>query len=498
MQRSETRSEFPRLKGFLFSLGTFGNAGPTTVLAQLQLYFTKYLGYDPVIVSNVRGFSIAFDALIDPLMGYISDRTRSRFGRRMPYIAIGSLIYAAGVIGMWFAPPGLTPLQFYGYLIAMQIVFSIGLTMTGIPYTALIPEVAREYSARTVLASWMQAGAYLGNIWGGCVRWYSSWRGDEIHGFQEFALYSSAVMVVCYWLFVISVREPPYSEEQWARIAVEKQHLRNYLHRNLLGLGRALKFALTDSQFLVLFLTQFVYQVGVLAGIWMYTFLLEDWFGKTWATPFARTWLVGPLSLFRDAFFLYIFFAIGCGVVFLPVWNWIGKRLEKRTCLTIGILGIGLTYGSSYLLFAPRSYPLLVVYCLLQACFYCAAYIFPVSMLADVATHSEWRRGEANEGMFYGANSFLVKLYNAGSIFWTGFALKYIVHYQEGTGVTQTAETLWRMRVLYALPAFLMAFLAVLVLRRYRLTRPLMAEITHDLESRKSRLLFSRHSSSSS
>ena len=151
----------------LFGVATFGNAAPLTITAQLQLYFTKYLSYDPVILANVRFVSTFFDAVTDPLMGYISDRTRTRFGRRMPYIAVGALVYAAGIIGMFLAPAGMTTAQFYAYLITVQILFSIGVTMTGVPYTALIPEVAKEYSVRTTLASWMQAGAYLGNIWGG-------------------------------------------------------------------------------------------------------------------------------------------------------------------------------------------------------------------------------------------------------------------------------------------------------------------------------------------
>lgn len=468
-----------------FSLGTFGSAGPGTLSAQLQLYFTKFLGYPATTIGVVRSIATVFDAVTDPLMGYISDHTRSRFGRRMPYIAIGSFVYAAGVIGMWFAPRGLSEGQFYLYLGIMQIVLTIGVTMSGVPYCALIPELAKEYRARTTLASWMQMGTYLGTTWGALVRRYSDWRGDEILGFREFAVYCSVVMVVCYWLVVALVKEPPAIADMEQEGPASPKEFRGLVTQHMAGLGRSLRYALTDRYFLILFLAVFIYQVGILAGLWMYTFLLEDWFGKTWSTPFAARYLRGALSPFRDAFFLYIFFAIGCGVLFLPVWNRIGRFLEKRTCLIIGVLGIGLTYGSSYFLFAPRSFPLLIVYCLMQAFFYCAAYIFPASMLADIATHNKWLKGEGNEGMFYGANSFLIKLYNAGSQLWTGFAIDHVVGYQRGEGVVQSAETLWRMRVLYAIPACVTAFFAVLVLSRYDLTRARMAQITAQLDARK-------------
>ena len=137
-----------------------------------------------------------------------------------------------------------------------------------------------------------------------------------------------------------------------------------------------------------------------------------------------------------------------------------------RFDISLGIVGIGLVYGSSYFLFAPKSFPLLIVYCLLQAFFYCAAYVFPTSMLADIATHSEWQRGGANEGMFYGANSFLTKLYNAASTFWTVFPLKYTVQSQEGPDAVQSAAHLWRIRLPFAAPACAPAFLALLVLFR--------------------------------
>jgi Na+/melibiose symporter-like transporter len=145
---------------------------------------------------------------------------------------------------------------------------------------------------------------------------------------------------------------------------------------------------------------------------------------------------------------------------------------------------VGTAYGISYFVFAPKSFPLLVAYCLLLAFVYCPANIFPVSMLADIATHSEYRTGEANEGMFYGAWSFLVKLYNGVAIFWTGIALDHIVRYQPGDGIVQSAETLHRMRLLYAGPAFVTAFLSVIVLTRYELTRTRMAEVTAALENR--------------
>ena len=466
----------------LFSLGNFGSSGPNTIIVQLQLYYTKYLGYPAQLVGLVRSIALVLDAITDPLMGYISDNTVSRWGRRMPYIAIGALCFGLGTVAMWMAPAGLSPYTIFAYLLAAQIVFTVGVTMTTVPYNALVPEMATEYHARTSLVAWMQVGIYLGTTWGGFVRAYSSWRGDESQGMKEFAVLSSILMIICYGLLVAFVREPKRETIVPSR---PRTSLGASISHHVSELFRSIRFAMTDSQFLVLFFVIFTYQVGILAGLWMYTFLLEDWFGGTWSTPFAEQYLTGIMSPFRDAFFLYIFFAVGGGIIFLPLWNLIGKRMEKRTCLAIGILGIGCTYAASYFLFAPKSFPLLLAYCFLQAFFYCPLNIYPISMLADIATHSEWKTGLANEGMFYGANSFLTKLYNAVAVFWTGFALDYIVKYKPGEGAIQTDETLWRMRMLYAFPALATALLAVFVLSRYRLNRATMEQITEELAARK-------------
>jgi len=283
-------------------------------------------------------------------------------------------------------------------------------------------------------------------------------------------------------LLVAFLKEPPMSPEQLASLRAAKAQMRAHVWSHFAGIGRSLRFALTDRRFLILFLSVFTYQVGVLAGLWMYPYLLLDWFGGTWDTPFAQAYV--PM-LFRESYFLWIFFGITCGIAFLPFWNRLGKRYEKRTCLFWGILGVGGAYGVSYFVFAPKSFPLLIAYCLLLAFVYCPANIYPVSMLADIATHSEYETGEANEGMFYGAWSFLVKLYNGVAVFWTGFALDHVVKYQPGDGVVQTAQTLHRMRLLYALPPLVMAVAAVCMLRAYDLDRRRMAEIIAAIEQRK-------------
>jgi len=383
---------------------------------------------------------------------------------------------------MWFAPGGLSTAQFYCYLIAMQIVYTIGVTMTGVPYQALIPELAKEYSVRTTLVSWMQAGTYLGSIWGGAVRAFANWRGDEISGFREFAIYCSLAMILCYWVLVLFLKEPPMTEEQLEALRARREELRKHLLHHFRGIGRSLTYALRDRQFMILFLAVFTYQLGVLAGLWLYPYILIDWFGGTWDTDFAHRYVP---ELFRDSYFLWIFFGITCGLVFLPFWNWLGKRLEKRTCLVLGILGVGFAYGLSYLAFAPKSFPILIVYCLFLAFVYCPANIFPASMLADIATHNNYRTGEANEGMFYGAWSFLIKLYNGVAFFWTGFALDHIVKYQPGRDVIQTPETLHRMRLLYAIPPVIMALFAIVILFRYDLSRKRMGSVTAALEQRR-------------
>jgi len=479
---SPRRSTLSAWQQALFSLGTLGAAGPGTVYVQLQVYLTKYLGYDATIIGTVRFLTTSFDAVLDPVMGYLSDRTESRFGRRMPYIAIGAVLYAAGVIGMFYTPAGLSRPGVFAYLTFMHVVYSFGLTMTVIPYNALIPELAKEYRARTTLVSWMQVGTYLGTTFGGSVRAYTTWRGDEVSGFQEFAILSSIVMVVCYWLLVLFVKEPPVSREQRDAMARHRAEHRNVIAAHIKGLFRAIGYAFRNRYFRMLFLAVFTYQAGVLAGLWFYTFLLEDLFGKTWNTPFAQQYMVGPLSPFRDAFFLYITVAVGGGTLMLPFWNWLGKFVEKRICLLLGIVGVGCTYASSYWLFAGQSYPLLILYALLQAFFYCPANIYPISMLADIATHDEWKNGEANEGMFYGANSLLTKLYNAAGLLWFGFAQDHIVGYVNGA-VDQPEEVITRMRLLYAFPALGTSLIAVVFLTRYDLSRQKMGEIVAALEN---------------
>ncbi len=143
-------------------------AGPAIplriMLMQLVVYIPPFyateMGLEIAAIGAIFFFARSWDALIDPLVGNLSDRTRSRWGRRKPWMAIGTPLL---IIALWaFCQPpegvGLT------YLAASAFVFYIAMTAVDIPYMAWGPELSRDYAKRTTIIGYREAGGMLGTV----------------------------------------------------------------------------------------------------------------------------------------------------------------------------------------------------------------------------------------------------------------------------------------------------------------------------------------------
>ena len=125
-------------------------------------------------VGVVLALSRVFDGLTDPIIGFYSDRIRTRWGRRKPFMLIGTPIFVAGVLLLWIPPIefrevtwlGLTFNNGYPYLLAVLVLMYVGATIKDVPYSAMGAELARDYNERTVVMSWKEAFTVAGNLVG--------------------------------------------------------------------------------------------------------------------------------------------------------------------------------------------------------------------------------------------------------------------------------------------------------------------------------------------
>ena len=115
----------------------------------LLFYYTQVLGLSPGLGGLALFLALVFDAISDPLVGYVSDRWRSRWGRRHPFMYFSALPVAIGFFFLWNPPAALSEQGLFVYLLSLAILVRTLITLYEIPSSALGPELSGDYDQRT-------------------------------------------------------------------------------------------------------------------------------------------------------------------------------------------------------------------------------------------------------------------------------------------------------------------------------------------------------------
>jgi glycoside/pentoside/hexuronide:cation symporter, GPH family len=144
-----------------------------SIFAFAMLYYTKALRLDPSWAGIAMSVSVLWEAFTEPVVGHLSDNTRSRWGRRHPYMVVGGLLMAACSYLIWAVPAGFrtSQLSIFWYLVILNLVLRAGLTLFCIPYMALGFELCTDYQGRSRLQSIRQIFNMAANLAGPAMAW---------------------------------------------------------------------------------------------------------------------------------------------------------------------------------------------------------------------------------------------------------------------------------------------------------------------------------------
>ena len=171
-------------------------------------YLTAFLGVPVGIAGFVTTAVLVFDMITDPLVGYLSDRTETRFGRRAPWMFLGVLVMAGGMVGLFAVPQGLTTGGNVTWVILFFGVATIGFTMVAIPYGAQSGEMTQDPRERSTMTGWRMGFASIGILIGGAVIPGLA----ASMGYAMAALSVTPLMVGAVWLSLWTVRNAPRIE----------------------------------------------------------------------------------------------------------------------------------------------------------------------------------------------------------------------------------------------------------------------------------------------
>ncbi len=164
MTSTDLQTSVPMLQKIIFGVGMLGNQMFPAALGIFMVVLVQGLGMDPLLWGILFFLPRLSDALTDPVMGFISDNTKSRWGRRRPYIFIGSIIAGVSYIFMWQLNPENSELYNFTHFLLLAFVFYLGLTIFATPYVAMGYEMSTDFHERTRLmavAQWIGQWAWV-------------------------------------------------------------------------------------------------------------------------------------------------------------------------------------------------------------------------------------------------------------------------------------------------------------------------------------------------
>jgi len=212
----------------IYGFGAFVNNLLAAAIGGMVIVLNLGLGMNPALVGLLGALPRLTDALTDPLMGYISDNTRSRWGRRRPYIFVGAIMSGIIFALLWQLPPGKSESFYFWYFLLGSFVFYLGYTIFATPWVALGYELTPDYHERTRL---MGVQNFMGQLAYIVAPWFllimqAQMFDDMVDGASYLAVAIGALAIAVGVMPAIFLRErfshPAYTEEELAERLIKK------------------------------------------------------------------------------------------------------------------------------------------------------------------------------------------------------------------------------------------------------------------------------------
>jgi len=460
----EDRISLPQKSAY--AVGMFVNNLQAAALPAMIVILNLGLGMDPVLVGILGAIPRIFDAVSDPMVGYISDNTRTRWGRRRPYIFVGAIL--AGIIFalMWQLPEGHSQSFYFWTFMTASICFFLAYTVYATPFVAFGYEMTPDYHERTRLHAFVNTVgqlAWLGVPWFYAIMASSLFR-DTVHGARTLAI-AVGVMVA-----VLGVVPALFCKEKFA--SLPKVEAKKGFWKNMNDFFKGIGVTFNCMPFVKLcgatFLVFNGFQLGMSFSIYVMIYYLFN------GSDADAGKLLGWFGMLTSIFTL--------GVI--PLTGWIATKIGKRRTFLITISLSIVGYALKWFGYNP-AHP----YWLLAAAPFVAfgtgsLFTLMGSMIADVCDYDELQTHQRREGVFGAIYWWMVKVGMALAGLLTGIMLK-TSGFDVGLKEAQSVKTLFLLRVFDVGVPIVTSAIAIYIIATYKITEKRAHEIRTELEQRR-------------
>ncbi|HSH04109.1 MAG TPA: MFS transporter [Anaerolineae bacterium] len=437
-----------------------GDLGASIVAAVNGFFLNAFLlevaGLRPLAAGAIFLLVKIWDSINDPIIGALTDRTNTRWGRRRPWLLFGAIPFGVAFLLHWYVPD-ISPNGKFVYYLVIAILLDTAFTAVNVPYTALTPELTRDYNERTILNAYRFGFSIIGGMIAAALHL------PLVSQFDSPVM--GNVIVASIWAVFITT-------SSLITFAFTEESQFSDTQENELGFFDGMRIALSNVPFLYvtsIYLLSWLCIQFVQANIYLYW---RYWVGGTDAgfTPVL-------LGVQLSAFF------------FVIIWGQVSQQIGKQKVYYIG-MSIWIVVCIAIFFVQPGQFTLVYILAGLAGIGVSIGYLIPWSMLPDVIELDELETGQRREGIFYGFFVFLQKLGISLGLAFSNIALDfagYINPDEIGVIVDQPDNVSFVLRLFVSLvPAVILA-LSIPVVYNYPITQERHQEIQAQLENRSNK-----------
>jgi Na+/melibiose symporter-like transporter len=451
----------PFKQKFFWGLGGFAENLANNALSSLAYpIFGVGMGISPLWIGIAQSASRVVEIVTDPIIGNMTDQTKSRWGRRRPWIFVGAILMSIFFTSVWFTPrPEGDSYWPIVYMIIFTSLFYSAFTLWNIPYSGLGLELETDYNERTKLMIFRVVPSFIVGIAISSLYKLTLmkdvWGGDEIIGARYVCSIIAVLMLITGIIPAIFCKE---------RFGQPSQH-------DKLSMWRSMALTFKDKPFLLLIGSAFFVFVGLFFMIPLLTYI------SLYHSCQGSKDLMATVGMYTG------FIQAGTQILSMFVIGYVGKFFDKKVVLisglTIGIIG----YISSWFLFTPGNPYLTIIPPVIINIGLCACWVLNGSFNCDICDYDELKTGRRREGMYSAVFAFLTKLAIAFVMSVSSWVLVELGF--SGTDIHPTPDQLFTLRWIYIVIPVIAMSCAVLCMWRYPLTRERVNEIQEQLKQKR-------------